>query len=157
VVGREGWEAQLEANKQAYFEEFVERPAFTEAHPSGLTAEEFVGRLNANAGGALSAEESAALAARGAADAASVQWRAGALRAVAENAALRGAEYNRAFVLMQYFGYLRRDPDSAPDADFSGFNFWLTKLNEFGGNFIRAEMVKAFLSSTEYRQRFGNN
>jgi hypothetical protein len=56
---------------------------------------------------------------------------------------------NRAFVTMEYFGYLRRDPDT------SGFNFWLNKLNSFNGNFVQAEMVKAFLSSAEYRQRFG--
>jgi hypothetical protein len=56
---------------------------------------------------------------------------------------------------MQYFGYLRRHPDDAPDNDLSGYNFWLTKLNSFGGDFQRAEMVKAFLVSGEYRQRFG--
>ena len=56
---------------------------------------------------------------------------------------------------MQYFGYLRRNPDDAPDVDFAGYNFWLNKLNEFNGNFVKAEMVKAFLVSTEYRQRFG--
>jgi hypothetical protein len=55
---------------------------------------------------------------------------------------------------MQYFGYLRRDPNSAPDADLSGYDFWLNKLNQFGGNYIKAEMVKAFIISTEYRQRF---
>jgi len=59
-------------------------------------------------------------------------------------------------VLMQYFGYLQRDPDSGQDSDFSGYNFWLNKLNLFGGNYINAEMVKAFLTSTEYRARFGN-
>jgi hypothetical protein len=40
--------------------------------------------------------------------------------------------------------------------DFAGYNFWLTKLNQFNGNFVQAEMVKAFLDSTEYRQRFGS-
>jgi hypothetical protein len=49
---------------------------------------------------------------------------------------------------MEYFGYLRRDPDA------SGYSFWLAKLNQFGGNFEQAEMVKAFISSTEYRDRF---
>ena len=49
---------------------------------------------------------------------------------------------------MQYLGYLRRDPDE------SGYEFWLAKLNQFGGDFARAEMVKAFLSSDEYRRRF---
>ena len=33
-------------------------------------------------------------------------------------------------------------------------DFWLTKLNDFNGNFVNAEMVKAFLDSIEYRQRF---
>ncbi|MFY9622587.1 MAG: cytochrome c peroxidase [Pyrinomonadaceae bacterium] len=34
-------------------------------------------------------------------------------------------EFNAAFVLMEYFGYLRRDPDE------SGYNFWKTKLDQF--------------------------
>jgi hypothetical protein len=56
---------------------------------------------------------------------------------------------------MQYFGYLRRNPDDLPDSDFSGYNFWLSKLDQFGGDWRAAEMVKAFISSTEYRKRFG--
>ena len=47
------------------------------------------------------------------------------------------------------------DPDAAPDTDFAGYNFWLGKLDEFNGDFVSAEMVKAFISSTEYRRRFG--
>jgi hypothetical protein len=81
--------------------------------------------------------------------------RAQVLRLVSEDATLRTAEFNDAFVLMQYFGYLRRNPNDAPNTDFSGYDFWLTKLNQFGGNFVNAEMVKAFIISTEYRQRFG--
>jgi hypothetical protein len=81
--------------------------------------------------------------------------RARVVRTVAENAALIQQEFNRAFVLMQYFGYLRRNPNDAPDADYQGYNFWLNKLNSFSGDFTRAEMVKAFVSSIEYRQRFG--
>jgi len=75
--------------------------------------------------------------------------RAGVLRMIAESQFLQAREFNAAFVTMQYFGYLRRDPDT------SGFNFWLGKLNNFGGNFTQSEMVKAFLNSAEYRQRFG--
>ena len=56
---------------------------------------------------------------------------------------------------MQYFGYLRRNPNEAPDVNFDGYNFWLNKLTSFGGDFAKAEMVKAFLASAEYRQRFG--
>ncbi|MCA1594672.1 MAG: hypothetical protein LC754_18990, partial [Acidobacteria bacterium] len=77
------------------------------------------------------------------------------LRKVAENATLKQREFNRAFVLMQYFGYLRRNPNDTPDSDFGGWKFWLDKLNQFNGNFIQAEMVKAFISSDEYRHRFG--
>ena len=65
------------------------------------------------------------------------------------------AEFNRAFVLMQYFGYLRRNPDDTPNTNFDGFDFWLAKLNQFNGDYRQAEMVKAFLSSAEYRNRFG--
>ena len=57
---------------------------------------------------------------------------------------------------MQYFGYLRRNPSDAPEANlnYAGWNFWLGKLDEFNGDYVRAEMVKAFLDSTEYRTRF---
>ncbi len=77
------------------------------------------------------------------------ETRATVLRKVAELEELGLREFNRAFVVMEYFGYLRRDPDAA------GFNFWLNKLNAFGGDFRAAEMVKAFILSAEYRQRFG--
>ena len=74
--------------------------------------------------------------------------RASVLLEVADEADFKRAETNRAFVLMQYYGYLRRDPDEG------GYNFWLGKLNQFGGNFVKAEMVKAFISSIEFRNRF---
>ncbi len=75
--------------------------------------------------------------------------RAQVLRAIAESDELNTREFNAAFVAMEYFGYLRRD------ADTSGYNFWLNKLNAAGGSFQNAEMVKGFISSSEYRQRFG--
>ncbi len=58
---------------------------------------------------------------------------------------------------MEYFGYLRRNPNEAPEPtlDFAGYNFWLAKLEEFNGDFVRAEMVKAFITSDEYLRRFG--
>ncbi len=63
--------------------------------------------------------------------------------------AFYNSELNRAFVELEYFGYMKRDPDEA------GYAFWLAKLNLFGGNFVNAEMVLAFISSPEYRARFG--
>ena len=81
--------------------------------------------------------------------------RAQALRLLAESDFFRMNELNRAFVLMEYFGYLRRNPDDPPDNNLDGYNFWLAKLNQFNGNFVAAEMVKSFLKATEYRGRFG--
>ena len=66
------------------------------------------------------------------------------LRKIADNATLQQREFNRAFVLMEYFGYLRRNPDAAPEPglNFDGYNFWLNKMNQFNGDFVKADMVK---------------
>jgi hypothetical protein len=103
----------------------------------------------------LSDSERAALIAELSPNPADPSLRASVLRKIADNATLKQREFNRAFVLMEYFGYLRRNPDAAPDLNFNGYNFWLNQLNQFNGNFANADMVKAFLSSGEYRQRFG--
>jgi Tol biopolymer transport system component len=154
-VGVGNWQQQLENNKQAYMLAFVQRADFQSAFPSSLTADAFVTQLNANAGGVLSASEKASLIAVLGATPNDFTKRAQVLRAVAEDEDLKTLEKNRAFVLMQYFGYLRRNPNDAPDTDHTGWKFWLDKLTAFGGNYIEAEMVKAFLTSVEYRQRFG--
>jgi hypothetical protein len=152
VVNRGNWQARLESNKQAYFNEFVSRASFLAQYPAAIPAAQFVDSLNANAGGALTQAERDSLVNRLGAGQIN---RGQALREVAENTAFSTQEKNRAFVLMQYFGYLRRNPDDLPDHDFSGWQFWLGKLNQFNGNFISAEMVKAFIASDEYRHRFG--
>jgi hypothetical protein len=152
VVGVGDWRARLEANRQAFADEFVNRPEFLALFPPTMPADQFVDALNANTGGSVSPAERDGLAVE---LAAGRMTRAQVLRAVAEDADFRQREFNRAFVLMQYFGYLRRNPDDPPDANFDGFNFWFAKLNQFGGDFRRAEMVRAFISSLEYRARFG--
>jgi hypothetical protein len=48
-----------------------------------------------------------------------------------------------------------RNPNDPQDTDYTGDDFWLTKLNQFNGNFVNAEVVKAFIVSDEYRRRFG--
>ncbi|HEX7317620.1 MAG TPA: Calx-beta domain-containing protein [Pyrinomonadaceae bacterium] len=149
------WEEQLRVNKEAYALDFVRRQRFLTAFPATMTADEFVARLDQNAGQVLSPDEKAQLVASLGSTPADASKRAVVLRQLAENASLRQREFNRAFVLMEYFGYLRRNPDDAPDTDFRGWKFWLDKLNEFNGDFIQAEMVKAFINSVEYRQRFG--
>jgi hypothetical protein len=156
VVNAPDWQLKLESNKQAFFAAFVARQRFTAAYPAAATPDSFVNALYAKAGVTPSvAERSAAvLEFAGAADTSDQGARARALRRVAQNSVLAQQEVNKAFVLMQYFGYLRRSPNDAPDLNYSGFNFWLGKLNEFDGNFVRAEMVKAFIVSDEYRRRF---
>jgi len=152
VVNQTGWEQVLENNKVTFTNDFAQRTRFTSAFPLAMTPTQFVDQLNTNAGNPLSTAERNQLIADLTGGA---KTRAQVLRAVAEDSDLANAEFNRAFVLMQYFGYLRRNPNDAPDSDHTGFDFWLTKLNQFNGDFIKAEMVKAFISSTEYRQRFG--
>jgi hypothetical protein len=155
-VGIGNWQQQLEDNKNAYLLAFVQDSRFQQFFPASMTAVEFVTKLDQNAGGVLSADQQAQLVALLGAAPADAQKRASVVRQVAEDSDLKRNELNRAFVLMQYFGYLRRDPDNPPDSDYRGWKFWLDKLNEFNGNFVDAEMVKAFLVSGEYRTRFGN-
>jgi len=157
VVLAPGWEQALENNKQAYALEFVSTTRFATAYPTTMTPTQFVDAFNAHAGNVLSLTErnNAINMFGGAANTGNLTIRAQVLRQVAEDADLVTAESNRAFVLAQYFGYLRRNPNDPQDTDYTGFEFWLTKLNQFNGDYIAAEMVKAFISSSEYRQRFG--
>jgi hypothetical protein len=157
VVGVGDWEQQLAANKQAYVEQFVTRPEFLVRYPSTTSPAQFVDALNANTGGVLTQSERDQLVSELTAANNSNAGRASVLKKVVENSAFTQGELNRAFVLLQYFGYLRRNPTDTPDTNFSGYDFWLGKLNQFGGNFVQAEMVKAFLSSDEYRSRFAVN
>jgi hypothetical protein len=146
VVGQQGWQDKLEANKVAFVNDWVQHPEFVAIYGQ-MTNAQFVDALVANSGVKLTEGQRNALVAglnNG------TLTRAQVVRQIAEDNNFSHAEFNRAFVLMQYFGYLRRDPDA------SGFNFWLSKLNQFNGNFVKAEMVRAFIESTEYRNRFGH-
>ncbi len=153
VVHRPGALERLEANKQAFVEEFISRPEFLERYPffRSNEAADFVGSLDANSGFVLSPSEREELLAAYAGGA----GRKLILRRVVEDEDFKRMASNRAFVLSQYFGYLRRNPDDPPDADFSGYDFWLGNLEKFNGNFVQAELVKAFITSFEYRRRFG--
>ena len=159
IVGQVNWEQQLEDNKNAFVAAFAQRGRFTTAFPSSLTPAQFVDKLFQNAGvSPTTADRNTAINEfGGAADTSNLAARGRSLRDVAENATFNQQEFNHAFVLMQYFGYLRRNVNDAPDGDFTGYDFWLTKLQQFNGDYIAAEMVKAFLTSIEYRKRFGPN
>jgi Calx-beta domain/Domain of unknown function (DUF4214) len=153
VIGQPGADAQLEANKQAYATQIVTSAAFISRFAIGLNAEQYVDALFSSAMVTpTTTERDAAITAFGGGGTAG---RVAALRSVSNSASVTNTEFNPAFVLLQYYGYLRRNPTDAPDGNDSGYQFWLTKLNMFGGNFVNAEMVKAFILSGEYRDRFG--
>lgn len=140
--------ANLEASKQAFANAWTQRAEFLQKYPQSLSAGGFVNALlttvKETSGVDLSAQRQSyvdQLQAGGS--------RAQIIRSVVDTAAFQQAEYNRAFVLMQYFGYLKRDPDA------DGYNFWLDVLsNRVAGNY-RA-MVCAFITSAEYQDRFSS-
>jgi hypothetical protein len=142
IVGQASWAQTLEANKQAFVNAWMSRPAFRAAYDM-LSNSAYVDALlahssgfNGDRGTLVNGLNSGALT------------RGTVLRQIAENDGFAKARRNAAFVMMEYFGYLRRDPDEA------GYNFWLQKLNQHNGNFEQAEMVKSFIVSGEYRDRF---
>ncbi|HEV2829921.1 MAG TPA: PQQ-dependent sugar dehydrogenase, partial [Pyrinomonadaceae bacterium] len=144
IVGRTGWENQLAANKQAFVNAWVQRPSFVSLYGS-LGDEAYVDTLISNTGVSFTANERNALVNALVNQTAS---RATVLRQIAEDQRFIRLKFNETFVMMEYFGYLRRDPDA------DGYQYWLNKLNQFGGNFEQAEMVRAFIESIEYRSRF---
>ena len=168
VVNQAGWEAVLEANKQAFARRWVQRADFIAEFPVSMTAAQFVDKLFLNSGVTPTpAERNAAIAAYGTGD---TDGRAAALRSVADSGSVYNAQFNAGFVLSQYIGYLRRNPNDAPEPalDYAGFDYWLAKLNSFSlpgedvrnesvalARVNRAEMVRAFIRSLEYRGRFG--
>jgi choice-of-anchor B domain-containing protein len=148
VVGQVSYALVLEANKNAYAAQVKNSAAFQNRFPQ-TNPGDYVDALYASAGVAPTAAERQAAIDAFTSSPSPEAGRAAALRAVADSGSVRAAEFNAAFVLLQYHGYLRRNPDE------EGYNFWLGKLNQFGGNYVAAEMVKAFIQSAEYRARFG--
>ncbi|MBC7929611.1 MAG: DUF4214 domain-containing protein, partial [Rubrivivax sp.] len=145
IVGEPGAQSRLETNKRLFAEQWVTRTAFKQKYDP-LNEMQYVDTLTSNTGVTFSEEQRTALIVglltrR--------ETRAGVLMKIVENADFIRREFNPAFVEMEYFGYLRRTSDA------SGFQFWLNKLNSFNGDFRRADMVKAFITSGEYRGRFG--
>ena len=145
IVGRGNWQAQLEANKTAFINAWVNRADFLSLYPANMTPAAYVDKLIQTAGLSAGSVNRDALVA-GLTN--NTETRATALRKIVESEAFGAQEKNPAFVHMQYLGYLRRDPDE------EGFQFWLGKLNNHHGDFHAAEMVRSFLVSGEYLGRF---
>ncbi len=144
--------ANLDAQKDAFANVFVGRSEFVARYQAQATAESFVDALLANvltvSGVDLRGERLALISKYNQGDSLNAA-RAGVVRQLSDTEAFRQAEYNRAFVLTEYFSYLRRDPDQG------GFDFWVNVLdNREPGNF--RGMVCAFITSAEYQLRFSS-
>lgn len=143
----------LEQTKQAYALAFVQRSEFATKFSGQNTANTFVDALIAsiqtNSGVNLGSARSNMITQYNTGGSDVNLSRARAVRVAIDESAFSAAEYNPAFVLMQYFGYLRRDPD------LGGYNFWLDIVNNRDVNNYRG-MVCAFVTSAEYQQRFGS-
>jgi cytochrome c peroxidase len=134
----------LEQQRQAFALAFTQRARFLNEYPLTLTNEQFVNRLFDKAGlTPFTAERQAEIQAMN-----QGRTRAQVLRNVIDIPAFSNREYNPAFVLAQYFDYLRRDPDAG------GYNFWLNVLTQNPQRF--QGMVCAFITSREYQERFGS-
>ena len=165
-VGIGDWQQRLAGQRRAFAEWMAQTDAFKATFPDGMAAGAFADKLFQNADVApTGTEREAVVSAYGVGDA---QGRAAALVAAIESGSAYNRLYNPGFVLIEYFGFMRRDPEDPPDSDLSGYNFWLQKMDTFTlpgedarlesdafGRIKRAEMVRAFIVSTEYRGRFG--
>ncbi|MDX6270760.1 MAG: hypothetical protein QOD28_1983 [Acidobacteriota bacterium] len=124
---------------------FVTRNEFV-ATLGALTNAQYVDRLIANTGLAFPNRDALVASLD-----ANTKTRAQVLQEIVESTQFAGhvPTFNRAFVLAEYFGYLRRNPDTA------GYNMWIAYMNANPADF--RTMVNGFVNSVEYRQRFGAN
>jgi hypothetical protein len=134
----------LEANKVAYIDEFMNRPEFKSIYdptignptayvdtllqradiPNHPKRADWIGALTNNS-----------------------ITRAQVLRQLMESSQLYTKYINEAFIVMNYFGFLRRDPDAA-------YLNWLNLFNQTGSDRV---IINGFIFSLEYRRRFGPN
>src|SRR6185503_3609027 len=142
----------LATQKAAFADGFVGRTEFVQKYQGNTTAESFVDALLQNV------QQSSQVDLGSHRDLLINQYNAGSslnqsrslvLRALADDTLLKEAEYNAAFVLTEYFGYLRRNPEP------EGYAFWLNVLNHGDVGNYRG-MVCSFITSTEYQQRFSS-
>ena len=138
---------------------FVGRPEFLARYPANLTGSQFVDALLAtmqsDLGVDLTSQRTALVNLFNSGGRGAVMYRLADDNVVTNpinNRAFIDAEYNRAFVATQYFGYLRRD------ADIGGFLFWLGQVNRFSirNVGIQHAMVCSFVTAAEYQQRFSS-
>ncbi|MBA3322780.1 MAG: ScyD/ScyE family protein, partial [Pyrinomonadaceae bacterium] len=134
-------EEEALANRARYPDDFVQRPEFRAIYES-LSNAAYVNALIVNTGVTLPNRDQLVADLN-----TSARTRAQVFNDIVDSSQFTSAAFNRTFVLTEYFGYLRRDPEPA------GFQMWLDLLNNNPNDF--RTMVIGFLYSTEYRARFG--
>jgi len=139
VGGSQSPEQEL-ASKNQYMNDFVQKPEFKAIYDP-LSNSAYVDKLEQTTGIAIANKANLVNALNTA-----TQTRAQVLRTVIESQPVFDKFFNRGFVSMQYFGYLRRDPDTI------GFANWVNTLNADPSNF--RHMIFGFIFSTEYQNRF---
>jgi hypothetical protein len=148
-VGGSQTDAEREVSKAQYIADFMQRPEFIQRYgrPTAAGAEAFVKALEQAAG--ITVANRATLISQMQTGAATPQQ---TLRAFIETDEITAKFFYRGFVAMQYFGYLRRDPEPA------GYNDWVDVLT-FGRGLVRSgdyrHLIQGFIYSTEYGGRFG--
>ncbi|MEK6283140.1 MAG: SBBP repeat-containing protein [Acidobacteriota bacterium] len=136
---------QLEANKVAFVREFMERVEFQAKYASTFNnPTAYVDALLQTVGLPSHPSRAGWIATLNSNN--NAQTRAVVLRQLVESSEVYNKYYNEAFVIMQYFGYLRR----TADASYLG---WIQTMNQTGGDY--RIMINGFLNSAEYRRRFG--
>ncbi|HUQ31150.1 MAG TPA: tandem-95 repeat protein, partial [Pyrinomonadaceae bacterium] len=134
--------SDLEANKVAYIAEFMNRPEFKNLYDVTLNnPAAYVDKLLATA--VLPNHPRRAEWINGLTN--NTLTRAQVLRQFVESTEVFTKYVNEAFIVMNYFGFLRRNPDAAFQAWIQIFN----KSNDDKG------IINGFVNSAEYRHRFG--
>ena len=126
--------------KENYVKDFTTRAEFRALYDQHTTPDAFITALS-NKAGVSPANRAALVQLAG-------QNRALALKAFIETTEVAEKFYDRGFISMQYYGYLRREPEAA------GFQFWQQKMSETNHDY--RFMVSGFINSDEYKLRFGS-
>jgi choice-of-anchor B domain-containing protein len=133
---------ELENNKVAFVSEFMTRPDFQTKYGALSDPTAYVNALLQTVG--LPNHPSRQAWINGLTNGSITRGQV--LRALVESTEVYQKYYNEAFVIMQYFGYLRRSADIS-------YLDWIQTMNSNGGDY--RTMINGFLNSAEYRQRFG--
>ncbi len=139
--------ATLDIGKALFADQWVKRADFLQLYSAGMSNTDYVTQLYTRAQlDSHTTERQQAMADLNNGS----KTRAQVLREMIEIPEYKAREYNAAFVMMQYFGYLRRDYDQ------DGYNFWLGVMNGLDASAFKG-MTCAFITSAEYQLRFSTN